>query len=183
MGNQQGKPESDKDELAAVNILDLLATKYILTQNFQDLRKLSSPKYCNKLVILTKDVIKKYLTEKEITYAASRVEDGLPVPELTKEKVIYLDTNELKKRHSASPYDSNIRAPQPSMLTKLDVQNPATKDRLCKGIAKFYIKIAHLFSAIVKTINPIYKFTDKITGKVHEYSLMNKDLIPVPYSL
>ena len=29
------------------------------------------------------------------------------------------------------------------------------------GIAKFYIKIAHLFAAIVTTINPIYVYKDQ----------------------
>lgn len=48
---------------------------------------------------------------------------------------------------------------------------------MCIGIAKFYIKIAHLFAAIVKTINPEYKFinTDGVTEIV---SLLQKDKIP-----
>ncbi len=31
----------------------------------------------------------------------------------------------------------------------------------CIGIAKFYVKIAHIYSAIMSTINPIYKFKDE----------------------
>ena len=45
------------------DILDILATKYILTQNFQDMKKLGDKEYCNKLVILTADIIKKFLKE------------------------------------------------------------------------------------------------------------------------
>ena len=43
---------------------------------------------------------------------------------------------------------------------------------MCKGIAKFYIKIAHLFAAILKAVNPIYKYDG------HEMSIMNKSKIP-----
>jgi len=187
MGNQPAKSEAAGGKLTAVNILDLLATKYILTQNFQDLKRLSSPEYCNKLVILTKDVIKKYLNEKEITFLAERVENGRPVEELMNEKVAYLDTSEIKKRSpDVQPSVLNglpirpMNPPEParmSMLSELDVKDHDLKDRMCKGIAKFYIKIAHLFAAIVKTINPIYRYTDS-AGVVHEYSLMNKYRIP-----
>jgi hypothetical protein len=40
MGATQSTKEGDNDNLKAVNILDILATKYILTQNFQDMKKL-----------------------------------------------------------------------------------------------------------------------------------------------
>ena len=54
---------------------------------------------------------------------------------------------------------------------------PETKDRMCKGIAKFYVKIAHLYAAILKTINPLYIYKDKY-GKEHHFSLLNKEKIP-----
>ena len=47
-----------------------------------------------------------------------------------------------------------------------------TKPILCKQIAKFYIKIAHLFAAILKAVNPVYKYDG------HEMSIMNKSKIP-----
>ena len=49
---------------------------------------------------------------------------------MAKGNVLYLDRNDLEK---------------------LDVSNSVRKRRMCVGIAKFYIKIAHLFAAIVKT--------------------------------
>ena len=51
MGATQSKSSSTEKELKAANILDILATKYILTQNFQDMKKLGDKEYCNKLVI------------------------------------------------------------------------------------------------------------------------------------
>ena len=60
MGATQSKSADSGQELKAINILDVLATKYILTQNFQDMKKLGDKEYCNKLVILTSDIIKKF---------------------------------------------------------------------------------------------------------------------------
>ena len=37
----------DNKELKAANILDILATKYILTQNFQDMKRLG-----NKIIVI-----------------------------------------------------------------------------------------------------------------------------------
>ena len=45
MGATQSKPSSGEKELKAANILDILATKYILTQNFQDMKKLGFQYY------------------------------------------------------------------------------------------------------------------------------------------
>ena len=38
MGATQSKSTDSEQELKAANILDILATKYILTQNFQDMK-------------------------------------------------------------------------------------------------------------------------------------------------
>lgn len=198
MGATQSKPSSGERELKAANILDILATKYILTQNFQDMKKLGDKEYCNKLVILTADVIKKFLKEREITYVAQRVVDGVPVNSKKTSSVIYLSTNKLKQQSkTGSPtepeYKKKVYNPDGSyreivykgmtgprdprkrektLLTELDVRNKREKDSMCKGIAKFYIKIAHLFAAILKAVNPIYKYNG------HEMSIMNKSKIP-----
>ena len=197
MGATQSKSTDSGQELKAANILDILATKYILTQNFQDMKKLGDKEYCNKLVILTADIIKKFLKEKEITYIAQRVIDGVPVNTKKSSSVIYLSTNKLqhqsqqnspKKEYKRRIYNQDgsyrevvqpgVYSPQDptkkdkTLLTELDVQNPREKDSMCKGIAKFYIKIAHLFAAILKAVNPIYKYNG------HEMSIMNKSKIP-----
>ena len=195
MGATQSKSADSGQELKAINILDVLATKYILTQNFQDMKKLGEKEYCNKLVVLTSDIIKKFLKEKEITYIAQRIIDGVPVNTKKTSSVIYLSTNKLKQQQTSpkkeykrriynqdgsyrevvqpgvySPLDS--RKKEKTLLTELDVKNPREKDSMCKGIAKFYIKIAHLFAAILKAVNPIYKYDG------HEMSIMNKSKIP-----
>ena len=51
MGLGQSKEKKFDENLEAVDLLDIIATKYILTQNFQDMKKLGQKEYCDKLVI------------------------------------------------------------------------------------------------------------------------------------
>ena len=88
MGNQQPKEApGNTDDIKHHNALDQLATKYILTQNFQDMKRLSTKSYCDKLIILTADVIKRYLNDKEISYLSYKLTDGVPINKMKNEKV------------------------------------------------------------------------------------------------
>jgi hypothetical protein len=142
------------------DIIDYIATYYILTMDFKSLSKLSEKDYCNKLVILTSDIINRHFNNTEVTYLAQRVKNGVDVNELSKEKVTYVNKD---------------------MLESLDVSNDAKKSikkkRVCIGIAKFYVKIAHIFAAIVMTINPVYMYKDA-SGNTIKTGLMEKDQIP-----
>jgi hypothetical protein len=149
--NNELKPKSISQ------ILDYIATYYILTMDFKSLKKLYEKEYCNQLVILTSDIVERYFTDLEITYLAQRVKNGVEVNELEKDKVIFVNKND---------------------LDKLDVQNSTKKKRICQEIAKFYIKIAHLFAAIVTTINPIYVYKDA-EGNTMKATLYEKGKIPV----
>lgn len=162
MGNQTSTNniKTDKNTLKPKSlgqVLDYIATHYILTLDFKSLRKLYDKEYCDKLVILTSDIIERYFTNLEITYLAQRIKAGQEINELAKDKVVFFDKDE---------------------LTKLDIQNSIKKKRICLSIAKFYIKIAHLFSAIVLTINPIYVYKDAEGNKM-KANLFEKDNIPV----
>jgi len=48
---------------------------------------------------------------------------------------------------------------------------------VCNQIAQFYVKIAHIFAAIVMTINPEYTYTNN-SGKLVKRGLYEKDKIP-----
>ena len=161
MGNQTSttntKDQSDKLSPKPISqILDYIATYYILTMDFKSLRKLYNKEYCDKLVILTSDIINIYFTDLEITYLAQRIKNGVEVNELEKDKVIFFDKDD---------------------ITKLDVQNSVKKRRICMSISKFYIKIAHIFAAIVTTINPMYVYKDTEGNNVR-VSLFEKGQIP-----
>ena len=162
MGNSPStqNKSSDKQFSNFYEIIDYIATYYILTMDFKSLSKLSDKEYCDNLVVLTSDIIQKYFNDLEVTYLEQRVKGGIDVNELTKNNIIFLNKDQ---------------------LTNLDIQNDAQKSikkkRVCIGIAKFYVKIAHIFAAIVMTINPTYIYKNE-NGEIVKTELLEKDKIP-----
>jgi hypothetical protein len=162
MGNSSSKQSTSNNKQFTnfYEIIDYIASYYILTMDFKSLSKLSEKEYCDNLVVLTSDIIQKYFNDLEVTYLEQRVRGGIDVNELKKDNIIFLNKEQ---------------------IDNLDIQNDAQKSirkkRVCIGIAKFYVKIAHLFAAIVMTINPTYIYKDE-TGNVVKTELLDKDKIP-----
>ena len=142
------------------DVVDYIATYYILTMDFKSLSKLSEKAYCDKLVVLTSDIIERYFNETEVTFLAQRIKNGVEVNELNQQKVRYINKDNLE-----------------SLDISNDAQKSIKKKRVCIGIAKFYVKIAHIFAAIVTTINPVYTYKDD-TGQTVKTVLLEKDKIP-----
>jgi hypothetical protein len=138
------------------NILDYIATNYILTSDFKSLTKLYEEEYCNNLVVLTQDIISRNFTEMELTYLSQRVKGKDVVNEERTDDIIFFNKEN---------------------LSKLDKNTKLRKKRICQGIAKFYVKIAHLFAAIVMTINPVYSYKNE-TGSTVRTPFSEKDTIP-----
>jgi hypothetical protein len=141
-------------------VIDFIATYYILTMNFKSLSKLSEKEYCDKLVVLTSDIIEKYFNDMDVTYLGQRVKNGLEINELKNDKVTFISKDNLD-----------------SFDISNDEQKTLRKKRVCIGIAKFYVKIAHVFAAIVMTINPVYTYKDP-SGQTVKTGLLEKDKIP-----
>ncbi len=158
MGNIASTIESQKKETGKTfgQIVDYIATYYILTMDFQSLRKLYDKQYCDNLIVLTSDILERYFTETEITFLSQRIKNGVEVNEMDKNKIIYFNKDD---------------------LDKTNIANSIKKKRVCIGIAKFYIKIAHVFASIVMTINPVYVYKDA-TGNMVKKKLFEKDQIP-----
>ena len=76
-------------------IIDYIATYYILTMDFKSLSKLSDKEYCDNLVVLTSDIIQKYFNDLEVTYLEQRVKGGIDVNELKKDNIIFLNKDEI----------------------------------------------------------------------------------------
>jgi len=156
MGNDIST-QQDKSDLSNIHkIVNHIATDYIFTSNFKDMENLGDVKYCNNLVILTSRIIEENLNDLDVEYLSQHIKDGNIVDEMTKDKVIYLKKNK---------------------IPKLDVKNETQKRRLCVGIARFYVKIAHIFASILKTINPTISYVDN-KGNAGETSLMDKHKLP-----
>lgn len=154
------KTNSEKQFENFYQVVDYIATYYILTMDFKSLTNLSNKEYCDKLVVITSDIIQKYFNDLEITYLAQRIKNGEEVNELSKENVMFVNKDQLE-----------------SLDIQNDVNKSIKKKRVCIGIAKFYVKIAHIFAAIVKTINPVYVYKDE-NGNVVKNGLLEKDKIP-----
>ena len=163
MGNNASTNSNKSAETEFKNfydVIDYIATYYILTMDFKSLSKLSEKAYCDKLVVLTSDIIERYFNDMEITYLAQRIKGGVEVNDLSKEKVIFINKDNLE-----------------SLDISNDTQKSIKKKRVCIGIAKFYVKVAHIFAAIIMTINPVYTYKDA-TGQTVKTGLLEKDKIP-----
>jgi hypothetical protein len=146
MGAEQSTSQMPQKKTLSSTI-DYLAANYILTSNFQDLKNITDPKYCKNLVILTSDVISRYLSETELEYLKQRMEGGVETLKMSDppEKVAYFNKNN---------------------LDKMDVKSELRKKRMCIAVAKYYVQIFHVFNAIAHTINPVYTWKDNFGSTV-----------------
>lgn len=156
MGQTQSSDQLPDSEKTLSASIDYLAANFILTSKFQDFKKLTDPKYCNNLVILTSDVIARYLPENEIEFLKQRMEGSVETNTMTSEKLAYF------KRDN---------------IDKMDIKSKLKKKRMCIAIAKYYIKIFHLFNAIAHTINPMYTWKDHF-GSTFTVDYEHKNEIP-----
>ena len=152
------------------HVIDYIASYYILTMDFKSLINLNNKEYCDKLIILTSNIIENEFTELDVLYLNQRLEKDKVVNKMSVDKLKIINEDKLNKiLNKDTNTDTNT-------TTKPKISN-LKKKRMCNGIAKFYIKIAHIFAAIVKTINPIYNYKDS-DGNIIEFDLLNKDKIP-----
>ena len=158
MGNitSQQQKDSPNNKKSLSEVINYVAANYILTQNFQDMKNLSNMKYCNKLVVITSKIFEDNLDTLEVNFLAQRLKNGVTVNEMTKDKITFINTDN---------------------LSRIDEKNKTQKRRMCIGIAKYYVKIAHIFAAIVTTLNPVYSYKDS-TGTPQKLTLLNKTDLP-----
>ena len=154
--NSNDNDNIDPNKMKLPNILDHIATKLITSSTFQDMENLHDPDYCNKILLLTSKVIDKHANHLEISFLDQRTKNGIIVDKMERKPVIYLAKQN---------------------IDTMDVQSKLKKQRMCKGVARFYVKIAHIFAAISKTINPMFSYIDT-TGQTKTVPLIEKKNIP-----
>ena len=166
MGNKASKQPKDaipfdirdeKNKFKLPNVLHLTAAKLISQAKFSDLEKLHDKKYCDSLIVLTSKVLRHHLSSQEVLWLDRSIRDnnGEPIENFKSEPLVHLE----KKN-----------------VNKLDVKGDEKKQHMCTGIARYYIKIAHLFAAINKTVNPMISWKNA-QGK-HLTPVMNKSDVP-----
>nr|UZT29197.1 hypothetical protein [Nucleocytoviricota sp.] len=136
MGNTQSITNNNID---LKNTVDTIASKYILSQKFQDLINIKDKNYCKNLVILTSKILDNNLNRQQITYLAQYQQGDKIIYKLDNDDVLYFENSE---------------------LDKIDEQNSIKKNRMCIGISAFYLKINYIFSAILTTLKPLALIKD-----------------------
>jgi hypothetical protein len=157
MGNAQSqkKTKETKNTLfneELINSIDLLASKLIFEQSFENLTKLGNSKYCDEVSILTQKLLKESLDTVNINVISTRVKYGT-------QDLYVIDDEGFKKLKQ--------------------VEADRDKAMLCSNVSRFYIRIFQAYSAIVKAINPIYIYkdiegTEKVRSVFDEISSENK---------
>jgi hypothetical protein len=149
MGNQNNTP-SKIQPVEIYDLVDDIATNYILTMDFQSLKNMSNPEYCNKLLALTTDIINKKFNQHEIELIGKRIENGVLAESRSSENILYSLNNEF---------------------------SPDKKTQICQEISKFYVIISNIFASIVMTINPTYSYKNEKNETI-KLNLYQKNEIP-----
>jgi len=113
--------------------VDKIAAKYITELDIDTLKDLIKPETCNKFEIITEKIFKEKVNFRELQLIQRRKDEGNNA-KIENAKVTHIFKD-----------DSSLTAKQ-----KFD------KKRLCESLALFYVRIAHIYSCIAHTINPIY---------------------------
>ena len=114
MGNTNSSNSSNSNKSAEkdfdnfYDIIDYIATYYILTMDFKSLSKLCEKEYCDKLVVITSDIIKRYFNDMEVTYLEQRVKNGVEINNLSKENVIYVNKDQLETLDISNDAQKNL---------------------------------------------------------------------------
>ena len=106
--------------------------------------RLTNPTYCDDLVVMTSEILNQSYDDSHINYAY---------------QVIY------KKGQSANEtnYASSVGSDDPLQADAL--KSKEVKTKMCINIAKYYVKIAHLFAAIMTTLNPVFSWKTSATSR------------------
>jgi hypothetical protein len=80
-----------------------------LTEHTKSLSKLCEKEYCDKLVVITSDIIKRYFNDMDVTYLAQRIKNGQEVNDLTKEGVIFVNKDQLETLDISNDVQKNLK--------------------------------------------------------------------------
>ena len=61
--------QNSSDKKSLTKVIDFVATNYILTQNFKDMKNLADIDYCNNLVIMTSKTLRKSYTKMKLDFS------------------------------------------------------------------------------------------------------------------
>ena len=138
------------------NTVDMIATDLILKENFRDMVNLMDKQKCDELIILTADTLFKNFKNIDINFLKTRFKNVVDPEDADKTKEVPEEVME----------SMEVSVINKKRFMEMDSQsdNSQEKYKLCVGIAKYYIQIAHLYAAIATTVNPTYTYSS-VTGR------------------
>jgi hypothetical protein len=144
-----------KSNTLFITKLNEIASTYILGQNFQDMIRLTNPSYCDDLVVMTSEILNQSYDDSQINYAY---------------QVIYKKGQGANSSGSASSASSASSGSDASgvgndPLHADALKSKEVKTKMCVNIAKYYVKIAHLFAAIMTTLNPVFSWKTSASSR------------------
>ena len=77
--------------------------------DFKSLSKLSEKAYCDKLVVLTSDIINRHFNDMEVTFLAQRIKNGVEVNDLTKENISFINKDKLEELDISNDANKSIK--------------------------------------------------------------------------
>lgn len=114
-----------------------------------EMKFLLDPKYCSELNILTQKAFDKNFTLSEVEVLGQGIK--------AKEKIYSISRSAWNKER---------------------IEDPARKAHMCKQLSEFYVKIAHVFAAIVDTIKPVSSSDSPSYKNLQSYNLQKFREIP-----
>jgi len=84
-----------------------------------------------------------------------------------------------RENNNSSTLNSELTTEKEIFIDKTQLENLSKKKKYkCIGIAKYYVKIAHIFAAIITTISPVFRYKDPASGQMVQTDFLKKDTIP-----
>lgn len=141
-------------------LIDKIATDYILSMNFQDMKNMNTEAGCSKMVLIVENILKKNTTEIELS-SMDKTKQGMfslsAPPSGNTSIFVFPEGDEEEKKI-------------------MDISDAKKKLLICRNIAKFYVRIAHVFAAIIMTVNPKYEY--RYGEETKTVSIIDKKDIP-----
>ena len=104
-GESKTKVQKINDYDTFVQVMDIIASEYILTMNFSDMLELQNPEKSKNILILTQDIIMKELEKHDLIYD-KKMQDAMGDTKKQKESIVFtatkdeLDGLKLKQAHT-----------------------------------------------------------------------------------
>lgn len=155
MGNTASGPNSP--DLSSA--IDVIAAKYIMTQNFSDMSRLSDPKYCRELVVMSSNLLAHTIQQDDIAYLRQQRSGDKVVDHMNRDTIGFAYKRDLMGLIDDGEINTNKR-------------------RICIGLAETYVKIAHIFAAISTVLDPRYTYKSVSGQQVTSTREERSDLSP-----